>query len=139
VLKAAKQRRVTFQIAREIVDKLAYKPPPLELPPPIEPPPLDDEPPPDAAGPDDGDTLEQQWQRSLGEIAGHIIALESFWINNFEGWEKFEAPSDLVTLVKQATTAWIEAEAKIIRSAKSPKVLAAAERAEARTKVKATT
>jgi hypothetical protein len=54
----------------------------------------------------DVDTAEERWQRSLGNLAGDAIALRAFWRQEFGDWEKFKAPSDLITLAKQAADEW---------------------------------
>lgn len=139
VLKAAKQRRVTHQTALSIMMKYddAHKPSPPES--------SDDASSDDASSsddkssdPDDSDTPEQFWQRSLSNMAGYAIALQAQWTRDFgDDWEKFEVPSDLVTLAKQAANAWAEVAAKLSKSTTSSAVTAAAERAEARAKAKA--
>jgi hypothetical protein len=54
----------------------------------------------------DADTAEERWQRSLSNLAGDAIALRAFWRKEFGDWEKFKAPSDLITLAKQAADEW---------------------------------
>jgi hypothetical protein len=65
------------------------------------------------------ETLEQYWQRSLGNHAGDAIAMEALWTKEFGDWEKFKAPSDLVTLAKQAAKAWADLAAKLERKKQS--------------------
>jgi hypothetical protein len=63
----------------------------------------------------DCDTLEQYWQRSLGNLAGDAISMRSFWTREFGKWQKFEAPSSLVTLAKQAAKVWTELAAELAK------------------------
>jgi hypothetical protein len=62
------------------------------------------------------DDAEQRWQRSLGNIAGDAVALRAYWTKEFGDWEKFEVPSEFVTLVKQAANAWMELAADLTKS-----------------------
>jgi hypothetical protein len=55
---------------------------------------------------EDIDTPEQFWQRSLGNLASDSIAMRAAWRRQFGAWEKFETPSDLITLAKRAAEAW---------------------------------
>jgi hypothetical protein len=50
--------------------------------------------------------LQEQWQRSLSNLAGESIAIEPFWNRLFGDWRRFEIPSTHVTLAKQASEAW---------------------------------
>jgi hypothetical protein len=56
---------------------------------------------------------EERWQRSLGNMAGDAISLPSYWTREFGDWEKFEVPTSLVTLVKQAAKVWAKLEADL--------------------------
>jgi hypothetical protein len=53
-------------------------------------------------------TDEERWQYSLGFHAGQIVALRAYWQREFGDWQKFEVPSSLVTLAKQAAKEWSE-------------------------------
>lgn len=53
-----------------------------------------------------GAAEEERWQRSLGNLAGDAVSIRAFWTREFGEWEKFQAPSDLVTLAAQAAQAW---------------------------------
>jgi hypothetical protein len=56
-----------------------------------------------------GDTSEQRWQYSVGNMAGEAISLQAFWDKTFgEAWKSFEVSSDLVTLAQQAADAWTQ-------------------------------
>jgi hypothetical protein len=48
------------------------------------------------------------WQRSLSNLAGDAISMRAFWTKEFGQWERFDRPSDLVTLARQAAEAWTE-------------------------------
>jgi hypothetical protein len=61
----------------------------------------------------DCDTPEQFWERSLGNLAGDAISMRAFWNREFGEWEKFEVPSSLVTLAKQAAKVWTELAADL--------------------------
>jgi ParB-like chromosome segregation protein Spo0J len=65
---------------------------------------------------DDCNTEEERWQRSLGNMAGDAVSLPSYWTREFGEWEKFEVPTSLVTLVKQAAKAWAKLEADLTTS-----------------------
>lgn len=53
------------------------------------------------------DTAEQTWRHSLGNMAGDAASMCAFWTRQFgTDWEKFEVPSSLVTLAKQAAEEW---------------------------------
>jgi hypothetical protein len=68
--------------------------------------PLDDSP---------SDTPEQQWQRSVANMAGEAISLMPFWSRTFgKNWESFEVPSDLMTLTQQAADSWVKIADKLI-------------------------
>jgi hypothetical protein len=82
--------------------------------------------------PDADDTPEQTWQRSLSNAAGEAVALRAYWTRIFGDWQKFKAPSDLVTLAKQAATAWVELAADL---SKSSAVKSAADRAETKSRM----
>lgn len=51
---------------------------------------------------EDCTTDEERWQRSCGFQMGELLALRAYWRQQFGDWEKFDVPSSLVTLVKQA-------------------------------------
>jgi hypothetical protein len=54
-----------------------------------------------------GDTPEQQWQYSLGNMAGESISLWAFWDKTFgKEWREFDVSSVSVTLAQQAADAW---------------------------------
>jgi len=61
----------------------------------------------------DCDTPEQFWQRSLSNLAGDAIAMRAYWTRQFGEWEKFEVPSNLVTVAEQAADAWTKLAATI--------------------------
>jgi hypothetical protein len=47
--------------------------------------------------------LEDRWQNSAASILGDILARRAYWDRLFgKGWEKFEKPTSLVALAKQA-------------------------------------
>jgi hypothetical protein len=46
-------------------------------------------------------------------MAGDAVSLPSYWTREFGEWEKFEVPTSLVTLVKQAAKAWAKLEADL--------------------------
>jgi hypothetical protein len=54
------------------------------------------------------------WQRSLSNLAGDAISMRAFWTRQFGDWEKFDAPSDLVTLAQQAAEAWQEVAQELV-------------------------
>jgi hypothetical protein len=54
----------------------------------------------------DDNTSEEQWQRSLANMAGDAVSLRAFWNKMFGDWEKFEVPADLLKLTKQAALVW---------------------------------
>jgi hypothetical protein len=49
---------------------------------------------------------EERWQNSLECLCGEIIACAPYWDKHFPGWKKFEYPSHVKTLVKEAATAF---------------------------------
>jgi hypothetical protein len=53
----------------------------------------------------DCDTPQEYWQRSLSNLAGNTIAMPAYWTREFGEWEKFERPSSLRTLTRQAANA----------------------------------
>jgi hypothetical protein len=60
------------------------------------------------------DDAPTRWQRSLANAAGDAIALRAFWNRAFGNWwHEFKVPSDLVTLAKQAASAWTELAAEL--------------------------
>jgi DNA-binding MarR family transcriptional regulator len=62
----------------------------------------------------------QQWQRSLGNLAGNAISMRAFWKRQFGDWEKFEVTSELVTLVRQAADMWTALAQQLERDAPGP-------------------
>jgi hypothetical protein len=49
------------------------------------------------------DTEEARWQGSAANMLGDVLAMRAFWTREFgAGWQKFEVPSSIVTLAKQA-------------------------------------
>jgi hypothetical protein len=81
---------------------------------------------------DEDDPKEERWQRSLGNIAGTVIAMHAFWTREFGDWQKFDCPSDLVTLAKQAAQAMTELADDLSKGKKTGAVKAAADRAESK-------
>jgi len=60
---------------------------------------------------DEGDSEQERWQRSLwnlSHMAGDAVAIRASWTREFGDWEKFEIPSQLVTLARQAAKEWTE-------------------------------
>jgi hypothetical protein len=56
-----------------------------------------------------GDTPEQRWHNSLGNMAGEGVSLRAYWSRIFgEDWKTFKVPSDLVTLARQCADEWTE-------------------------------
>jgi hypothetical protein len=53
----------------------------------------------------EGDTREEQWQFSLSNLCGDIIAIRPYWDKHFSGWKEFECPSHIKTLMREAATA----------------------------------
>jgi hypothetical protein len=49
-------------------------------------------------------TLEERWQNSLANLCGDIISHRAYWRKHFPGWERFDCPSHIKKLVKEATT-----------------------------------
>jgi hypothetical protein len=55
----------------------------------------------------DCNTQQEQWQRSLSNMASEAISLSAYWTHLFgKDWQKFEVTSDVLTLAKQAAAAW---------------------------------
>ena len=50
---------------------------------------------------------------SLSNHAGEAISMEALWNRLFGDWRRFEAPSTLVTLARQASETWIKLAAKL--------------------------
>ncbi len=67
----------------------------------------------------DCSTAEEFWQRSLGNLAGDAISIRAFWTRQFGEWEKFETPSSLVTLAKQAAEVWTKLAADLSRRSRN--------------------
>jgi hypothetical protein len=55
---------------------------------------------------DDCANDQERWQRSLGNMAGEAVSLDAYWTRQFGEWKKFDVPSELVTLARQAAEAW---------------------------------
>jgi hypothetical protein len=64
------------------------------LPEPVEAEPTDDE----------GQTPEDQWQNSLANLCGDVLAMQSYWDKHFKGWKHFKCPSHIKTLAREAAT-----------------------------------
>ena len=77
----------------------------------------------------DEDALEERWQRSIANLADNAIAMRALWSREFPGWEKFEAPSHIAALIRQAADAWRDLARSIENRTAA---IAAADRAEAR-------
>lgn len=74
---------------------------------------------------------QEQWQRSLCNVSGDLIALDAYWRRLFDAdWRTFAPTSDVVTVVSQAAGEW----AKIARHV-CKKDSFAAERKELKKKV----
>lgn len=57
----------------------------------------------------DCNTQQEQWHRSLSNMAGEAISLSAYWTQQFgKDWQKFEVSSEVLTLAKQAAEAWNE-------------------------------
>ena len=54
----------------------------------------------------DARTPEECWQWSLGLVAGDTIAMHAYWDREFPGWQKFRPPAEVITLARQAASAW---------------------------------
>jgi hypothetical protein len=54
----------------------------------------------------DCNTAEEQWQRSVSNMAGEAISLPAYWTQQFGDWKHFEVTSELITLAKQASKMW---------------------------------
>jgi hypothetical protein len=52
------------------------------------------------------DGPEDFWRRSLAQAAGDAVALRALWRKHGYDWKKFDAPSDLISLAKQAAAEW---------------------------------
>lgn len=51
-----------------------------------------------------GDTPEDQWNWSLANLAGDILAIQSYWGKHFPQWETYPIPSHIKVSVKEAAT-----------------------------------
>jgi hypothetical protein len=51
-------------------------------------------------------TPQELWQHSVHNMATDAVSLREYWTNNFGKWEKFEKPSRLVALARQAADEW---------------------------------
>jgi hypothetical protein len=49
--------------------------------------------------------LEERWQYSLANLCGDIISMPAYWNKEFPGWEYFDCPSHIRTLLRDAATA----------------------------------
>lgn len=55
----------------------------------------------------DCDTQEEEWQRSLSNMAGDAISLPAFWSRQFsEDWSKFKVTGEMLTLAEDAAATW---------------------------------
>jgi hypothetical protein len=52
------------------------------------------------------DGPEDFWRRSLANAAGDAVALRAIWRRYGYEWERVDAPSDLISLAKQAAAEW---------------------------------
>jgi hypothetical protein len=52
------------------------------------------------------DGPEDFWRRSLANAAGDAVALRALWRRHGYDWERFDAPSDLISLAKEAAAEW---------------------------------
>lgn len=66
----------------------------------------------------DCNTEQERWQHSLGNLAGDAVSIRAYWTREFGEWEKFEVPSSLVTLAKQAAKVWTELAADLSKKRK---------------------
>jgi hypothetical protein len=56
---------------------------------------------------DEGDTGEEQWHRSVENLAGESVALQAMWTRIFgKNWKTYSVPSELATLAREAADAW---------------------------------
>jgi phage shock protein A len=53
---------------------------------------------------DEGQTPEDQWQNSLANLCGDVLAMQSYWDKHFKGWKHFKCPSHIKTLAREAAT-----------------------------------
>jgi hypothetical protein len=48
---------------------------------------------------------EEVWQEALAHFCGELIAAEAHWNKEFPGWQDYDCPSHIQTLLMQAATA----------------------------------
>ena len=81
----------------------------------------DDEPDGDIQDPDDiyaaepGDGPEQFWPRSIENMCGTILSRRAFWDRNYPDWRKYQLPSHLKTLVREAATEMLALTAAVTK------------------------
>jgi hypothetical protein len=88
----AQQRERKSEHARQVAKRARYS---AHLPEP-EPEPTPDQ--------DEGQTSEDQWQNSLANLCGDVLAIQSYWDKHFRGWRNFKCPSHIKTLAREAAT-----------------------------------
>jgi hypothetical protein len=49
-----------------------------------------------------GQPIAERWQNSLANLCGDIISHRAYWHKHFPGWEKFDCPSHIKTLMREA-------------------------------------
>jgi ParB-like chromosome segregation protein Spo0J len=54
------------------------------------------------------ETAAEHWQRSAENLAGDAISMRPYWTRQFGEWEKFDVPTSLVTLAKEAAKQWAQ-------------------------------
>lgn len=55
----------------------------------------------------DEDTSEEQWHRSVENLAGESVALQAMWTRIFgKDWKTYSVPSELAALAREAADAW---------------------------------
>jgi hypothetical protein len=57
---------------------------------------------------EDCETAADHWQRSAENLAGDAISMRPYWTRQFGEWEKFDVPTSLVTLAKEAAKEWAQ-------------------------------
>ena len=57
---------------------------------------------------EDCETAAEHWQRSAANLAGDSISMRPYWTRQFGEWEKFDVPTSLVTLAKEAAKEWAQ-------------------------------
>jgi DNA-binding Lrp family transcriptional regulator len=53
-------------------------------------------------------TVAEHWQRSAENLAGDAISMRPYWTRQFGEWEKFDVPTSLMTLAKEAAKEWAQ-------------------------------